>query len=252
MILAKVIKKIGRSAKAIADPKLISLLRRDIPVNIYLKLNQPWLTDAGIKTVIDIGANVGQFAKLIHEVLPYAMIYSFEPLEDCYEELNQNMRKVKNFRAFNVAIGNMDGELEFHRSEFSPSSSVLPMTCLHKQNYPFTARNSIIKVKSVRLDYIARELNIIPNLLVKIDVQGFEDKVISGGWLTIRRAKILVLETSFQQLYVGQPLFEDIYESLKMDFQYIGSLGSPRVNRTDGSPLFEDSIFINRTINGIS
>ena len=150
MILAKIGKKIARLAQMLDNPKLFSLRRRGISIDTFLKLNQPWLTEAGISTIFDIGANVGQFAKLIHEVLPKAMIYSFEPLEDCYEELKKRMQKVDNFEAFDVALSDTNGELEFHRNEYSPSSSVLPMADLHKQIFPYTAKDTIIKVKSVR------------------------------------------------------------------------------------------------------
>jgi len=247
MILTKIGKKIARLAEAIENPTLFSLRRRGISIDTFLKLNQPWLLEANIKTVFDIGANVGQFASLIHEVLPTATIYSFEPLEDCCEELKQRMGKISNFRAFNIALSDTDGELEFHRNEHLPSSSVLPVADLHRQNYPFAAKEYLTKVKTAKLDDVAIDLKIEDNLLIKIDVQGFEDKIIAGGKNIIRQAKILILETSFQPLYAGQPLFEDIYDSLKEYFRYMGSLGEPIIDRIYGSPLFEDSIFVKKS-----
>jgi len=141
-----------------------------------------------------------------------------------------------------------NSELEFHRNEYSPSSSVLPIADLHKQNYPFTAKEHLTKVRSARLDDIAKDLKIEDNLLIKIDVQGFEDKVIAGGRNIMRRATILILETSFQPLYIGQPLFEDIYDSLKQDFRYMGSLSQSQ-SQIDGSVLQEDSIFVKKPNN---
>ena len=49
------------------------------------------LEDMVYLTVLDVGANTGQFALEIHKILPQAMIYSFEPLKDCYEQLMHNM-----------------------------------------------------------------------------------------------------------------------------------------------------------------
>lgn len=246
MFLSKIGKKIAQLTQLIENPQLIQLWKKNISIDEYLKLNQTWLIKTDIKTILDIGANVGQFASLIHEVLPSAMIYSFEPLEDCYKKLQERMRKVDKFKAFNIALGDANGELTFHRNEHSPSSSVLPMTNLHKQKYPHAVKYTVIKVKSKKLDDFAEELKIVDNLLIKVDVQGFEGKVIAGGKNTIRRAAILILETSFQPLYIDQPIFEDIYDSLKKDFRYMGSLGEPRMNWFDGSPLFEDSIFVRR------
>lgn len=97
-----------------------------------------WLRNQNIGTILDIGANTGQFCQMIHEVLPEAMIYSFEPLRDCYEQLVANMKDVPNFKAFNFALGYEDSETEIHRSEFSPSSSLLPMGKLHREAFPQT------------------------------------------------------------------------------------------------------------------
>lgn len=246
MILAKIGKKIARLGQTIENYKLLRIRQKGISIDGFLKLNQPWLLEANVNTVFDIGANVGEFASLIHEVLPTATIYSFEPLEDCYEKLKNRMKNVYNFKAFNLALGDTHGQLTMHRNKHLPSSSMLPMANLHKQNYPHTAKYTIMKIRSARLDDVAKKLKLDDNLLIKIDVQGFEDKVITGGEKTIRQATILIIEASFRPLYVGQPVFEDIYDSLKEHFRYMGSLGEPRMSLIDGTPLFEDSIFVRK------
>jgi FkbM family methyltransferase len=57
-----------------------------------------------------------------------------------------------------------------------------------------------------RLSDVARELNLRHPLLLKPDVQGFEDKVIIGGEDVVARAKIVIIEVSFQSLFEGGPL----------------------------------------------
>ena len=82
-------------------------------------------------------------------------------------------------------------------------------------------------------------------MLVKIDVQGFEDRVLRGGERTIREAKAIIIETSFVPLYEGQPLFSDIRRQLTgWGFVYAGSVGQIR-SRTTGEVLQEDSLFLN-------
>ena len=88
-----------------------------------------WLADAGIGTVLDIGANVGQFASQIHNVLPQASIYSFEPLVDCYTQLTENMGHVDGFRAFNCALGCEDGQTQIYHNDFSASSPLSFAAC---------------------------------------------------------------------------------------------------------------------------
>lgn len=157
------------------------------------------------------------------------------------------MKNTSKFRAFNFALGDNDCETEIHRSEHSPSSSLLPMEDLHKQIFPFTAGETIERIKIRRLDVIARDLNCNDNILVKFDVQGYEDKVILGGRKLVSKAKVLIVETSFQSLYKEQPLFDTIYNMLKqMGFSYMGNLDQIE-NPVDGSILQADSVFVRGT-----
>ena len=86
-----------------------------------------WLRECGIRTVLDVGANVGQFASMIHRLIPSATLHSFEPLEDCYRQLRNKMGSVKGFHAFNIALGDRNGREQIYRSDYTPSSSLLPM-----------------------------------------------------------------------------------------------------------------------------
>ena len=203
-----------------------------------------WLKEMHIRTILDIGANTGQFASQIHRVLPEATLYSFEPLKDCYDKLCKTMRGVYKFSAFNYALGDTTGQTQIYRNDSTPSSSLLPMEELHKQAFPFTAQAAAQKIEIRRLDDIAGQLEIIDNLLIKIDVQGTEDKVILGGEKLISRASILIVETSFRPLYKSQPLFDNIYDLLKRHyFVYMGTEHIIR-NPNDGSILQCDSVFM--------
>lgn len=203
-----------------------------------------WLNPYHIMTVLDIGANTGQFAEMIHKILPSAAIVSFEPIEECYRSLIRNMASVPKFRAFNYALGEKDTNAEMYVNDYTASSSLLQMEDLHKQAFPFTANACKEMVKIKQLDGIALDLDLTDNLLIKIDVQGYEDRVIRGGQETISRAKVVIIETSFQCLYIGQPMFEDIYDILKqIGFRYIGALEQLR-SPLNGSVLQADSVFI--------
>ncbi len=194
--------------------------------------------------MFDIGANTGQFAAQFHRLLPEATLYSFEPLEDCYNELLERMGHVSEFHAFNFALGDKNGEAQIFRNDFTPSSSLLSMEKIHKEAFPFTKNVTTQTIKIRRLDDILGELDIVDDILVKIDVQGAEDKVILGGEKLIYRASVLILETSFQPLYEGQLLFDGIYDLLrKKGFVYAGSEHTIR-NPNDGSILQCDSVFL--------
>ena len=203
-----------------------------------------WLKQLNIRTVLDVGANTGQFATQIHKTLPGAMIYAFEPLKDCYEQLVERMKNVPNFKAFQFALGKEALEVNMHRSTYSPSSSIRPMSPLHKKVFPYTKGSVSERIPVKRLDDIAEGLTLEDNVLVKIDVQGFEDEVFAGGAHTIQKAKALIVETSFESLYEGQPLFDEIYVmARRMGFAHHGNL-SQLLSPVDGSVLQADGIFI--------
>jgi FkbM family methyltransferase len=205
-----------------------------------------WIQNMNIRTVIDVGAHKGQSALQFHRLFPNARIFSFEPLHDCFLELNSTMKNIPNFKSFNLALGEKKGRLDIHRSEFSPSSSFLKMAGLHKEAFPFSSDETIETVDIDTLDDIARELELEDNMLLKVDVQGYEDKVIMGSMSILSRIKVIIIETSFYELYEGQPLFPDIYELLNTyGFVYSGSWGELK-SPLDGTPLQQDSIFIRK------
>ena len=225
--------------------KLLALAGLDLRRIDLAEDNFGWLAPFAIRSIIDVGANAGQFAAEVRRALPCAQLYSFEPLADCCEALRRNFAKDSRFEAFCCALGDADAIVEMHRSEFSFSSSLLPMGQLCKDLFPY-ARNCRPETVTVRtLDGVMADRDLKENLLVKIDVQGAEDRVIRGGRRTIGRAAVVIVETSFAELYEGQSLFGEVYDLLKdLGFRYAGAWGPQRRNPVNGQVLQADSIFI--------
>jgi FkbM family methyltransferase len=198
----------------------------------------------GIKTILDIGANDGAFAKRMRAQFPQARIFSFEPLHDSYEKLVHAMHGDEKFRAWNVALGEKSGEAIIHRSASDPSSSLLPMAALHKKLYPHSAAHTDEKIRVERLDEVLSQEDLELPMLVKIDVQGFEESVIRGGKNIIRTADMVLVENSFVPLYEGQALFGEIHDLLRsLGFSYRGR-SETHYNQRTKEPIYEDSVFI--------
>jgi FkbM family methyltransferase len=226
-----------------AKPAHIPWLFQGVSPGRLAALDVEWLTNAGIRTVLDIGANTGQFAATIHRLLPEATIHSFEPLADCYAAMVDRFAGVEDFHSYRLALGDEDRQVGFHRNEFSQSSSVLPMARLHKDAFTWSAKDSTVQVDMRRLDTVLAGAELAANVLVKIDVQGFEDRVLLGGETTIRRAQIVMVETSLEPLYDGQASFDGVYRIMtSFGFRYGGNvdqLSSP----IDGRILQADALF---------
>jgi FkbM family methyltransferase len=230
-------------------------------MNIYLKIKQllhrfgydiryhhPFyetvIEPLGIITILDIGANSGHYSKEMNARFPKAIIYAFEPLGDCFTELEALAKNIPNIHPLHYALGDENAEQDIERSTFHPSSSLLSMTSLHTTLYPKSAGSTKERITIKRLDDIAPTLSLTAPLLVKIDVQGYEDKVIDGGTETLKKAAAILVETSFFPLYEGQPLFTDIAEKLsRLGFSYYGSYHTHYSKKT-GRAMYEDSVFI--------
>lgn len=215
------------------------------------KLHMKWIDDLGIDTVIDVGANIGQSTSGFRQQFPNARIYSFEPLPVQYNILCEAFKYDNKFVAYNLALSDKEEYIVFNSADFPDASSILSMSDLLKEYivkagfFPSAETKEII-VRAATLDSMGLVLG--HSLLVKIDVQGADDKVIWGGQETIKKAKLCLIETEFQPLYDGQALFFDILVQMKaLGFTYFGDKDRIFYN-ANGTPLWQDSIFINNNL----
>jgi FkbM family methyltransferase len=204
-------------------------------------------------TIIDIGANEGQFSSIARRIWPDAKLIAFEPLPDIYDRLVANFSADRQFEGVNVALASDSGVVKMFRSASSLSSSILPMAETHKKEWPHTSSGEYLQVEMVKLDDWVRERESHHShpVLIKIDVQGYEAEVIAGGRETIKSAALVLIEVSYHELYVGQPLFSKIHEMMEeLGFIYRGSL--EQVFDHDGwRILYADAIFENTRCEGI-
>jgi FkbM family methyltransferase len=226
------------------NPTLFRLRREGGLPWTFNKLDTPWFRSLNVDTVLDVGANTGQFTKTISSLLPQARIYAFEPLPDCFKAIEEYASSNHMVKPYNLGLGDNSGTFSFEKNNSSPSSSFLRVNAAHKEAFPYTKSTSKIDVKVERLDNIASSIEFGNSLFIKIDVQGYEDKVIQGGLKTIGKAKIVMLETSFEPLYESQPLFSDIYMMFtELGFSYHGMIDQMYDPNT-GKILQGDAIFL--------
>ena len=203
-----------------------------------------WLKDQNIMSVLDIGANEGQFAKIITQILPDAQVYSFEPLKSCYEKFQSNFNGNNRVEIFNYALGDVEEETLINKNEFSATSSIINTTDFLIEAFPFSGKVTKEKIIIKRLDDVREKLSLQKQILMKIDVQGFELNVLKGAKNSLQDVKLIIIETSFFELYQDQPLFKDIYNFLiQHGFNYFGCF-EQIIDSRDGKVLQSDSIFI--------
>ncbi len=207
-----------------------------------------WLTSLNIRTVIDVGASKGKAVKNLRALFPDAHIHAFEPLKDVFLQMQERLVNDKNITLHNIALGTTQESITMNRSSYSGSSSVLKMNALHKQLWPITAGERPEQVNVNRLDSLLDISKLKKNILVVIDVQGMEDKVVVGGSEILGETSVIIVETSFVELYKGQPLFADMHSQLQnLGFRYFGAWAPELKSPRDGMNLQQDSIFIRDT-----
>ena len=203
------------------------------------------------RTVIDVGANTGQFAKYISKLLPCAKVYCFEPLPPSYIELFR-WSKTQEGRVVpcNLAIGEKAGTADmFLHEDHHTSSSLLATTKLNEQYYPFTKNQKRIIVRQSTLDAALDEIgaDLSTDILIKLDVQGYEDRVIKGGRETFSKASTCILEVCLDGLYEGQCGFNNLLIMLEeLGYRYVGNL--EQVYGKDGHCIFLDAVFLREKI----
>ena len=194
--------------------------------------------------MLDVGANEGQFANNARNRLPNAKIVSFEPIPEAYNVLCQRFKDDNNFQAFNIGFGHRKEKRSFLQNSFSPVSSILEFLPSQKEFYPRTKDSTTIEISLHRLDEFIQNLEVESNVLLKIDVQGFEDKVLQGASSILDRIKVIYIECSFMKFYKGQPLFDDIYEFLlEKGFSFRGVADQLNAGVID-EPTQIDAVFI--------
>ena len=123
---------------------------------------------------------------------------------------------------------------------------MLAMAERHKELFPFTASATTVLVEVERLDELLKDKDLLCPLLVKLDVQGFEDRVIEGGRATLDRASAVLTEVTFEPLYDGQASFNTTCRSLvELGFEFRG-MWDQTYDENTGCPVFGDALFTRR------
>lgn len=209
--------KILRSAsKTIID----ALENKD---NNHLTNGEFWLIsalkDSDVKTVFDVGANVGLWTNQFKKKHPTSEIYSFEPVPETFEKLVENTQNLKDVRLFNLALSDSNDSLEFN---YYPNNSYFSSIYDH----PLTGQKPEKKlVKAQKGDDFCEEFRIQTIDLLKIDTEGSEPKVLSGFQKMIESRKIKMIQFEYGEINIkSRFLLKDFYEVLEKNGYFIGKI----------------------------
>jgi len=163
--------------------------------------------------VLDVGANVGDYSRLILALNPHARVYAFEPHPRTYKVLANNLDGLM-VDAYNVAAGECDGILTLYDYEANDGSE---HASLYKDTIEYLRHAKAVahEVKVINLDKFLRGKNIESVSLLKIDTEGHELAVLKGAKHYISSGKIRAIHFEFNDSNVSsRTYFRDFWDFL--------------------------------------
>ncbi len=200
------------------------------------------LAEAGLApaTVVDVGANVGQFSLHLTEFFPAATIYAFEPISTTFAQLVRNTAASGRVRCFELACAAQAGEVEVFLQNHSVTNTLEPGR--NVQTAPDQLRQI---VRTVRLDSFCSEQNLRSLDLLKVDAEGFDLEVLHGAQRLLDEGaiKMVLVEVTFDPDQEGVSQFGPISDFLATKGFKLSGL----YNQTAGGPghylVFADALF---------
>lgn len=192
-------------------------------------------------TIIDIGANRGQFSLAARRLNPHAEIFAFEPLTNPRELFSKVFSNDTKTHLIPVAIGPENLEIEMNVSRRDDSSSLLPIGPAQARIFPGTERLCAEVVAIRRLSQYVDIANFSGLTLLKIDVQGYELSALRGCEDILEHIDYVYVESSLIELYEGQALFSDIVGYMAAHQYHLYDIGP--LQRLEGRLVQGDFLF---------
>ncbi len=234
-IILKLFNKLGydisKINKDFTNPQLEDLLKRKI---------------SKTPIIFDVGGNKGQSVAIFKKIFEKPIIHTFEPIQSEFDQMYEKYKSDLNVTLNNYALGEVAGEKKFNISAQTGASSFNKINQNSKwievrsKEYK-TSINEFVKSTNVKistLDDYSLKNNINHIDLLKIDTQGYEDKVLQGSKNTLKQNKVKAIVTEL--------MFDDVYDKY-FSFSDIEKYLLPNNFRMVGIYLSSNSLFGNLT-----
>lgn len=195
-------------------------------------------------TLVDVGANIGDFVNGAASLKSFESVYAFEPQPSCHADLRQILQTIPRSTLIPSAVGRCEGSLELHVTANSRMASGLRPEARMDAAY---ASDDFAVTEKITVSMVTLDSAIPDDVeigLLKIDVQGFEIEVLAGAASTLQRTRAILAEVNYVQHYENGATFNEIYTELHaLGFQLFG-VSAPFMS-TKAEPLWADAIFVN-------
>lgn len=177
-------------------------------------LNKFLLKNKGQKIIFDIGANIGNYSKMIKQISLNTKLYSFEPHPKTFLTL-KGVASKNNFLAFNFGFGNKEEQTKIYDYADNDGSSHASLyskviTDIHK------GKATEHEITITKIDTFVKKYKINKIDLLKIDTEGNELDILKGAKDALKNNLIDVIQFEFTQLNtISRVFLKDFYDLLK-------------------------------------
>lgn len=191
-------------------------LRKWIPhgFNLFVDL-QNKIPSLKIRTIFDVGSNIGQSARRYSRHFPSAHIYCFEPVKSTFALLQRNTRDLINIQIHHSAMGAVRENILIKLQELSLVNSLLD-----KVDSGVDVGVAIEEVEVDTLDDYCIRHNIAGIDFLKIDTEGFDLNVLLGAENLLNGKHVSVV-----QVEAGVNPINDLHVKLEVLKKHLESKG---------------------------
>lgn len=197
-------------------------------------------------TLIDAGANDGDFIRAVALLATPGAVFAFEPQPACKTNLEAIITATLGGKLIAAAVGAAPGEFQFNCAGNSKMSSLLASQPGIEQSYAEGdyAILERITVPVVRLD------DVIPAGadvgLLKLDVQGYELEALRGATRVLNGTRALMVEANYVRHYEEAADFDALHRFLCDAGFRLRGISAPFMGRE--GPLWADAMYVRRNI----
>ena len=195
------------------------------------------------RSVIDGGANRGAFTDAFLRLHRPERLVLVEAIPDLAEKLRARYADKSGISVVSAALSDKNGDAQFEINRSEASSSLLP---IDPRNTVWFGRDltvaRTVQVPTMTLSALMAEQGMQTVDLLKLDLQGAERFVLTGGNAVLDRVRVIYSEVFFEQLYTGAWLFWEMNKFLSgHGFKLCGL--SNIVHASDGDLLQANATF---------
>lgn len=169
-----------------------------------------FLGEVPVKTIIDVGANIGNTVVEYAKWFPHAKILAIEPIKTTYDILCSNISKLSKVKTFQCAVGSEAGTVSVNLKDHSECNTLIAHATDNAQ------RDTLETVDVKKLDELAAAEGLMRFEILKTDTEGYDLEVLKGATqlLTNSANAFILSEVTFHRKDPCHTQFIELHQYL--------------------------------------